>query len=305
MPQLSIDLAPANGYAGQIAEPGAPLYSRSATAEGSGIVAGAPVLRGTNTEKEVVAVGASSVVTPESFAGFAMLETSREYDASAPIAAGDGLAVVQIGVIYLVAGETVAAGEDVAVTLSSGALLGLGAEEACPSGSVRLPGCRWVESGAAGKRAAFVFASGAKSDLFTLTRDAAAIAEGANVAEAQIGCAPEAGRLVAAYFINGDAAISAGTSGATTDLQVEVNRRTKALPGTQVPVANGSNVDADAHAFDGDGAVAAWESIAMTLTATVANLQCLPGDVFTYEAITGAGYTLGAHSIQLVFVKNA
>jgi hypothetical protein len=52
MPQLSIDDSPAIGYAGQLAEPGAPVYRRSAIAEGSTLTAGAAVIRGTVPEME-------------------------------------------------------------------------------------------------------------------------------------------------------------------------------------------------------------------------------------------------------------
>lgn len=305
MPQTSIPTSVTNLYAGQLAQPGAPKYARSCSAEGAGISAGKPLLRGTNPEKQVAAIGASDVVTAESFGGFALLETSRAYDASNPIDDTDGVSALMFGVIGLTASETVAAGEDVALTLSSGALVGLGADEMAASGVVRLPGCRWIESGAAGVREAFVNVPGAQHDFFVLSQSGAVSGgAGTDLAEALIGCAPEAGRLVGAYFMPA-AAVTAGTTGAGTDISIEVNKRTKTTPATQVPVASGSNIAADPDAFDGDGAAAAWESIKLTEDGTAASLQCLPGDVFTYEVIAGASATYPAHKMELVFARNA
>jgi len=120
MPQLSIPDAPSAAYAGQIAEPGAPSYRVSKLAEGA-LSAGQPVQRGTNPQKQVAPYAAGDLVDPANFAGFVFLETS----ADGTIADGDGVTVIEAGVVALSFSEAVTAGERVALTLASGALTGV------------------------------------------------------------------------------------------------------------------------------------------------------------------------------------
>jgi len=120
MPQLSIPDAPSAAYAGQIAEPGAPSYRTSKIAEGA-LSAGQPVQRGTNPQTQVAPYAAGDLVDPANFAGFVFLETS----ADGTIADGDGVTVIEAGVVALSFSEAVTAGERVALTLASGALTGV------------------------------------------------------------------------------------------------------------------------------------------------------------------------------------
>ncbi len=149
MPQLSISSAPAVGYAGQIAEPGAPRFSRSARAEGANVSAGMPVKRGTNKEKQVEPFEAGDDGQLQDFAGVVVLDTSR---ASGGIADGDGVAVLRLGSIYMDFSEAVTAGEQVGITLATGALTGIPdgtAAGAITTGIVVLPGLRIAETIAA------------------------------------------------------------------------------------------------------------------------------------------------------------
>ena len=150
--------------------------------------------------------------------------------------------------------------------------------------------------GAVGARTATFYKVGDEKILLSAAIAAAGSA-GDDIAEQLIGSAPGAGIIVGGRYIPA-AAITAGTSGAGTDIQIEVNKRTKALPGTQVAVAKGSNVAADAHALGGDGAAAAWESMALTLEA-VGTLSLAEGDALTFEIIEGASAQFPAGVIEL------
>ena len=148
MPQLSIDDNPPIGYPGQIAEPGAPTFIRSASAEGA-LVAGSVVKRGTNPEKQVEALEAGDAPDFDLIAGVVHLETSRPYDASSPIADGDPVGVVRQGVVYMEFSEAVTAGEMVGQTLASGLLTGIPegtAAAAIATGIVVIPGLRIVQT---------------------------------------------------------------------------------------------------------------------------------------------------------------
>lgn len=143
---------PGRAYAGQLAEPGAPKHRRSCHAEigmGEAITAGAPLIRGTDPDDQVKPIVAASVVNAQSFAGFALLDTSRPLN-STMIADGDDVTVLDEGIIILSPGEAVVAGEEVSMTLATGVLRGLAAGVVPASGVARLPGCRWEESGASG-----------------------------------------------------------------------------------------------------------------------------------------------------------
>jgi len=134
----TIALAPGIGYAGQLAEPDAPYFARSVRAEGSGIHAGAPVLRGTNKGRQVKAVDAA--VTAQNFAGIVILETSRPFEQAAP-ADGDGLTVLRLGSVLMNFGEAVAAGERVRIKHSDGTLDGVAAGSDPTAGYSILPQC--------------------------------------------------------------------------------------------------------------------------------------------------------------------
>lgn len=142
---------PANAFAGQWAEPGAPTHKRSALAEGSGINAGDPVILGTDTEREVKVIGAASVVNAQTFAGFVVLETSRPYNTTM-IADGDEVTVMDEGYLFLSASGTVTRGQEVILNQTTGALTGGAAGAAVAAGSCALPGCRWEADGSSGEK---------------------------------------------------------------------------------------------------------------------------------------------------------
>lgn len=141
MPQLSISDAPAVAYAGQIAEPGAPTFARSCLAEGANVVAGMPVKRGTDPQRQVEPFEAGDLPDFANFAGVVILETTRAYDANA-IEDGDSLGVMREGSIYMDFSEAVTAGERVALTLASGALTGVAEGTVSTDAIVVLPGLR-------------------------------------------------------------------------------------------------------------------------------------------------------------------
>jgi hypothetical protein len=142
---------PAAFLQGQLAEPGAPTHRRYGLAEiASGTLnAGDPVILGTDTERQVANVLAASVVNAQTFAGFALLDTTRAYN-STPIADGDEIAVLDEGYIALLAGGTVTRGQCVILALSTGVLTGAAAGADPGAGKVALPGCRWEADGGDG-----------------------------------------------------------------------------------------------------------------------------------------------------------
>ena len=152
MPQNTIDAAPAKAFAGQLAEPGAPKFARSATAEGADVEAGFPVKRGTLPEKQVEPFEAGDVPELALFAGVVLLDPTRAFNSLA-IEDDDPVAVLRLGSVYMDFSEAVTAGEMVGLTLADGLLVGIPEGTAAGSiatGVVILPGLRITETAAAG-----------------------------------------------------------------------------------------------------------------------------------------------------------
>lgn len=145
MPQTTIDTAPARAYAGQIGEALAPRYCRSAAAEGAGILPGQPVVRGTDPAKQAQAVANGDTINASTFAGFAVLETSRP---EGGIVDEDGLAVMAMGLMYVEVTAAVVAGNPVFVGNATAQLGDI--DDATGTGLVICPGCYFEESGADG-----------------------------------------------------------------------------------------------------------------------------------------------------------
>lgn len=149
MPQSSIPLSPARAFAGQIAESGAPRYSRSFKAEGAGLSAGQPALRGTDAAKQCLAVTDSATVDASTLAGFVVLETSRQ---EGGIADKDPVTCMREGVMYVLVSAAVSAGDDVYIGNTTATLGDI--EGAAGAGLVQVPGARFAESAGLGELAA-------------------------------------------------------------------------------------------------------------------------------------------------------
>ncbi len=139
MTQTSIPDAPTGAYQGQIAEPGAPRFCRSMRAEGANVVAGIPLKRGTLPATQAKPFAAGDECTPQNFAGFAVLSTSRPYAALA-IEDGDSISVMRLGTIKLYLTGAAAAGQGVKLTLASGVLEAMDQGDAPGALKVQLPG---------------------------------------------------------------------------------------------------------------------------------------------------------------------
>lgn len=143
-PQNSLNAAPARGYQGQIADALAPKYALSRAFEDDGndtLHAGMPVQWGTDPNKQVQIYESGDSLTAANFAGLVILDPSRAYGTTM-IPDKAGVAVLRMGCMFLLPGETVAAGDPVYYKLSDGTFW-----KSQGSGRVRLPGVRWVESG--------------------------------------------------------------------------------------------------------------------------------------------------------------
>jgi hypothetical protein len=144
MPQTTILDAPARGYAGQNAEPGAPCYKQSKVAEGAGIVAGQPVVRGTsNMQAQAIANG--DTINASTFLGFALLDTTRP---PGGIADEDPVTVMVQGFMYVEVSANVVAGNPVFVGNATAQLGDI--DDATGTGLVICPGCYFEESGSSG-----------------------------------------------------------------------------------------------------------------------------------------------------------
>lgn len=140
--QTSVLAAPVRGYEGQIAD-SAPRYSRSAAAQGA-IVAGQPVLRGTNPSTQVVPVTNGATLNAATIAGLALLDTSRPVGGipdKAPCT------VLVSGTAYVRVSATVVAGTAVFVGTATAQLGDIGNTG---TGMTTVPGWKYEESGVSG-----------------------------------------------------------------------------------------------------------------------------------------------------------
>lgn len=144
MPQTTINDNPGRAYAGQIGEATAPRYCRSYAAEGV-LVPGQPVLRGTDPATQAIAVANGDTIDASTFAGFAVLETSRP---EGGIADEDSIPVMAMGLMYVEVSGTVVAGNPVFVGNATAQLGDI--DDATGTGLVICPGCYFEESGESG-----------------------------------------------------------------------------------------------------------------------------------------------------------
>ena len=144
MPQTSIT-EPAIGYAGQIRRLG---NADSAAAEGP-IVAGQPVLRGTDPAGQAIAIADGDTVDAATLLGWAILETSRAYNADGAIQDQDPVTAMRRGRMLVQCESAAVAGNPVFVGTAT-AQLGL-INGAAGTGFAACPGARFSGSiGAAG-----------------------------------------------------------------------------------------------------------------------------------------------------------
>ena len=140
---------PGLGYEGQIAESFGPRDIRSALAEDlatRAIVAGQPVLRGTDPDNQVRAIVNAATIDATTAAGFAVLDTTRPPNDLAGGAASEGapVAVMREGYLWVRVTAAVTAGNPVYVGNLTAQLGDI--EDATGTGLVLFPGARFVTS---------------------------------------------------------------------------------------------------------------------------------------------------------------
>ena len=146
MPQTSVSAAPGKAFAGQIADTG-PRFCKSCVAEGA-IVAGTPVLRGTDPDRQAIAIADSDTVDATTFLGWAVLETSRPLDSGGDqIADEDTLAVLRKGRIFVQVTADVVAGNPVFVGNATAQLGDI--DDATGTGLTQVPGAYFLTSASA------------------------------------------------------------------------------------------------------------------------------------------------------------
>ena len=147
MPFNSVASDLTNAYPGQLAEPLAPKFARSAVVE-TAIKAGRLAKRGTDKDDQIAPVTTGDTVTVGMLAGVVLLSTSRPYDQTdggSGIEAGNSVSVLRLGSVYMEFAEAVTAGECVAIVLADGTLKGYAqgtAAGSIPTGEVLVPGLR-------------------------------------------------------------------------------------------------------------------------------------------------------------------
>lgn len=147
MPQTSIDPV-GIGFVGQNVEPFYPGYSRSFAAEGE-VLAGQPVLRGTDPDSQCIAIANGDTVDATTLAGFVVKEKVRE-DSNVPDE--KQARIMRKGVIYVTVTGAVVAGLSAFVGNATAQLGQI--TDGTGTGLVALPGSRFMTSAADGELAA-------------------------------------------------------------------------------------------------------------------------------------------------------
>jgi hypothetical protein len=261
----SIDLVPAVAYAGQIAEPAAPRFCRSGSVEGAGVTAGVALKRGTDPDVQVKAFASTDVVTPQNFAGLAVLSTSRSFDEiNTDLDANSALDVMRLGTIYLSFSGTVIAGQSVKMKMSDLTFEGVSAGADPGAGYCVLPGVR-VAQDRTGAGVAIV-----EINIMGASQDAAG-AGGAAIRVANIPVGP-----VARASIGTDAASTAGSI-YFADLVLDAP-----MTATGLAMLNGTTaVGTDSQIF------ALWDEAGNVLrTTALAGVLAATADVFQEIAFT-------------------
>lgn len=148
MPFNTLRDAPATAFAGQLAEPLAPKFARSARLEAVGS-AGMVCVRGTDKDDQVRPAFTGDTINQGTLAGVLILSDSRPFEQSSPLAIGTVVAVLRLGTIFMDFTNTPTAGDCVSVTLATGAInaVAQGANAATVGvGKVMIPGLRVVQS---------------------------------------------------------------------------------------------------------------------------------------------------------------
>jgi hypothetical protein len=148
MPFNTLRDAPATAFAGQLAEPLAPKFARSARLEAVGS-AGMVCVRGTDKDDQVRPAFTGDTINQGTLAGVLILSDSRPFEQSSPLAAGTVVAVLRLGTIFMDFTNAPTAGDCVSVTLATGAInaVAQGANAATVGvGKVMIPGLRVVQS---------------------------------------------------------------------------------------------------------------------------------------------------------------
>jgi hypothetical protein len=154
MPFNSVVSDLVHAYPGQLAEPLAPKFARSAVVE-TAIRAGRLAKRGTDKDEQIAPVTTGDTITVGMLAGVVLLSTSRPHeqtDGGSGIEAGNSVSVLRLGSVYMEFAEAVTAGECVAIVLANGTLKGYAqgtAAGSIPTGEVLVPGLRIASTTAA------------------------------------------------------------------------------------------------------------------------------------------------------------
>ena len=146
MPQTSVLDAPQIAYPGQLADSG-PSDKASRFAEGAGILAGQPLLRGTDPAKQVVAITNGATLSAVTFGGWAVLDNVARYAEDGEIEDLRSLSVLKSGRMFVKVTAAVVAGNPVYVGTATAQLGNI--DDATGTGLTIVPGARFETSAAA------------------------------------------------------------------------------------------------------------------------------------------------------------
>ena len=144
--QTTVTAAPLKGYAGQLAEVGAPSYRVSAAVSQPSVNVLAPgkiAMRGADGVAKPVDDAAALAAT--NMLGVVMYEASREPGA---FEVGEDVTVIRKGVVYVQLTEAVVAGDAVSYGTKTATLDQWG--KTAGANNLVVPGARWASSGGIG-----------------------------------------------------------------------------------------------------------------------------------------------------------
>lgn len=119
MPFNTISDAPVRGYPGQIAEPLAPKFARTATLEAVG-ASGSLLVRGTDPDDQVRPATTGDTLTSANLVGIQLLSDTNPLEYGSPNAIGTPVSALRLGTVFLNFANTPVAGHCVAYTLATG-----------------------------------------------------------------------------------------------------------------------------------------------------------------------------------------
>lgn len=138
--------------------------------------AGRVLFRGTDPESQVRPTRSGDVLTYHTFAGFGLVDISKESHPTLQYSNGDSVGVITFGDVAVVTAGAVVAGQTVVAAVATSGLTSAHYTGSLTAGSFRIPGAQWKTS--AGSGAVAIVSLGV---LGALSFDAVGAVSGSNI----------------------------------------------------------------------------------------------------------------------------